>query len=255
EALIKARKAQLAELGRQVLELEKKITKQREITVRTLQARTHKRLQEQIDALEFRLNRVTVHYNTILTRIDELREETRSLQIQKAIFDNYYRQYERQLTQQNRELNSSVEQATEDYEQWMEYLSKISDIREARYKDIIQYNIKMLELKCALHQETRLKNFSLTKCTDLSDLKEQAKQREGIRGEGVSLKATELVKQSQAESYEVAYKRLLELSDGDIDQFLDDFVEKDRRFFILFAYVIRLNVRNEGLKQRIKDIQ
>ncbi|KAJ7422703.1 coiled-coil domain-containing protein 63 [Willisornis vidua] len=248
EALIKERKAQLDDLGRQVLELEKKITKQREITVRALQARNHKRLQEQIDALEFRLNRITVHYNTILTRIDELREETRSLQIQKAIFDNYYWKYERQLTQQNRELDSSVEQATEDYEQWMEYLSKISDIREARYKDTIQYNIKMLELKCALHQETRLKNFYLTKCTDLSDLKEQAKQRE-------ALKAAELAKQSQAESYEVAYKRLLELSDGDIDQLLDDFVEKDRRFFILFAYGIRLNVRNEGLKQRIKDIQ
>lgn len=57
------------------------------------------------------------------------------------------------------------------------------------------------------------------------------------------------------ESYEVAYNRLLELSDGDIDDFLEDFVEKDRRFFILFGYAIRLKVRNEGLKQRIQEIQ
>lgn len=53
----------------------------------------------------------------------------------------------------------------------------------------------------------------------------------------------------------MAYKRLLELSDGDIDDFLEDFIEKDRRFFILFGYAIRLNVRNEGLRQRIQEIE
>ncbi|NWR91404.1 CCD63 protein, partial [Furnarius figulus] len=251
DALIEERKAQLEDLTKEVLELEKKITKQRVITVKALQVRDHKQLQEKVDALEFRLNRITVQYNTILTRNNELQEETRSMQIQKAIFDNYCWMYERRLAQQNKMLNSSVEQATEDYEQWMEYLSRISDIKEARYKDTIQYNVKMLELKCALHQETRLKNFFLTKCTDLSELKEQARQREGTRGERISERA----KQSQAECYEVAYKRLLELSDGDIDQLLDDFVEKDRRFFILFAYAIRLNVWNEAAKLRIKDIQ
>lgn len=53
----------------------------------------------------------------------------------------------------------------------------------------------------------------------------------------------------------MAYRRLLELSDGDIDEFLEDFMEKNRRFFILFAYAVRLNVRNEGLKQRIQAIE
>ncbi|NXA03934.1 CCD63 protein, partial [Sapayoa aenigma] len=248
DALIKERKAQLADLGKQVLDLEKKITKQREITVKVLEARNPKRLQEQIDALELRLNTVTVQYNTILTRNNELREETKSLQIQKAIFDNYYWKYHRKIIQQNKMLNSSIEHATEDYEQWMEYLSRISDIRDVRYRDTIQYNIRLLERKCALHQETRLKNFFLTKCTDLSELKEQAKQRE-------ALKAAEWAKMSQTESYEVAYKRLLDLSDGDIEQLLDDFIEKDRRFFILFSYAVRLNVKNEGMRQRIRDIQ
>ncbi|NXF04111.1 CCD63 protein, partial [Smithornis capensis] len=251
DAVIKERKAQIADLGKQVLDLEKKIAKQREITVKVLEARNPKRLQEQIDTLELRLNNVTVHYNTILTRNNELREETRSLLIQKAIFDDYYWKYHRKLNQQNRMLHSSVEQATEDYEQWMEYLSRISDIKEMRYKDTIQYNIKLLERKCALSQETRVKNFFVTKCTDLSELKEQAKHREGIRGERIS----EWEKMSQAESYEVAYRRLLGLSDGDIEQLLDEVVEKERRFFILFSYAIRLNDRNERMRQKIRDIQ
>ncbi|XP_050174725.1 uncharacterized protein LOC126641753 [Myiozetetes cayanensis] len=248
EALIKEKKAQVADLSKQTREFEKQTTKQRKITAKALEARNYKWLLEKVDGMEFRLNRATVRYNTILTGNNRLREETRSLTIQKAIFDKYYWKYERQLTQQNRQLNIATEIAIEDYEHLMECLSKISDIREVRYKHTIKFNIKMLELKCALQQEFKRKNFFVTKCTDLSELKEKAKQRE-------ALKAAEWAKQRQTESYEVAYKDLLEKSDGEIDQFLNEFVEKNRRFFILFAYGIRLNAGNEGIRQRMKDIQ
>ncbi|NWI36959.1 CCD63 protein, partial [Picathartes gymnocephalus] len=251
DALIKERKALLADLEKQVVELEKKIVKQRDTTWRLLEAKSHKHLQKRIDILEMHLSHATVRYNTIMTRNNRLREETVSLQIQKAIYDNSYWKLEKRLVQQNKLLDAAIEQATEDYEQWMEDLGRISDIRDVRYRETIQYNVRLLERKCALHQETRLKNFFLAKCTDLSSLKEQAKEREGIRG-GF---AAERAKRSQKESYEVAYKHLLELSDGNIDDFLEDFLEKDRRFFILFGYALRLNVRNEGLKQRIQEIQ
>uniref|UniRef100_U3K322 ODAD1 central coiled coil region domain-containing protein n=1 Tax=Ficedula albicollis TaxID=59894 RepID=U3K322_FICAL len=228
--------------------MEKKIVKQRDTTWRVWEAKSHKQLQKKIELLEMHLNHVTVRYNTIMTRNNQLREETVSMQIQKAIYDNSYWKLEERLAQQNSLLNAAIEQATEDYEQWMEDLGRISDIRGVRYRETIQYNIRLLERKCVLHQETRLKNFFLAKCTDLSALKEEARKREAFE-------AAERAKRSQKESYEVAYKRLLELSDGDIDNFLEDFLEKDRRFFILFSYAIRLNVRNEGLRQRIQEIQ
>ncbi|KAM4891101.1 coiled-coil domain-containing protein 63 [Sylvia borin] len=248
DALIKERKALIADLVKQVVELEKKIVKQRDTTWRMLEAKSHKHLEKKIHFLEMNLNHITVRYNTIMTRNNKLREETVSLQLQKAIYDNSYWKLERSLVQQNKLLNDAIEQATEDYEQWMEDLGRISDIREVRCRETIQYNIRLLERKCALHQETRLKNFFLAKCADLTQLKEQAKQREAFE-------AAERAKLSQRESYEVAYRRLLELSDGDIDEFLDDFIEKDRRFFILFGYAVRLSVRNEGLMQRIQAIE
>uniref|UniRef100_A0A8C3UY76 ODAD1 central coiled coil region domain-containing protein n=1 Tax=Catharus ustulatus TaxID=91951 RepID=A0A8C3UY76_CATUS len=225
----------------QVVELEKKIVKQRDTTWKMLEAKSHKHLQKKIELLEMHLNHVTVRYNTIMARNNQLREETVSMQIQKATYDNYYWKLDESLVQQNRLLNAAVEQATEDYEQWYVALSALWAKLGAE-GETIQYNIRLLERKLALHQETRLKNFFLAKCTDLSELKEQARKREGIRGEFV-------------ESYEVAYKRLQELSNGDIDDFLEDFIEKDRRFFILFGYAIRLNVRNEGLRQRIQEIE
>uniref|UniRef100_A0A8C3NR89 ODAD1 central coiled coil region domain-containing protein n=1 Tax=Cyanoderma ruficeps TaxID=181631 RepID=A0A8C3NR89_9PASS len=217
----------------QVVEMEKKIVKQRDTNWRMLEAKSHKHLEKKIHFLEMNLNHITVRYNTIMTRNNKLQEETVSLQLQKAIYDNSYWKLERSLVQQNKLLNDAIEEATEDYEQWMEDLGRISDIRDVRYRETIQYNIRLLERKCALHQETRLKNFFLAK----------------------SFEAAERAKLSQKESYEVAYRRLLELSDGDIDEFLEDFIEKDRRFFILFGYAIRLNVRNEGLRQRIQREQ
>uniref|UniRef100_A0A8C5J484 ODAD1 central coiled coil region domain-containing protein n=1 Tax=Junco hyemalis TaxID=40217 RepID=A0A8C5J484_JUNHY len=218
---------------------EKKIANQRESNWKELGAKTRKQLHKTIELLEMRLRHVTVCYNAVVARNNKLREETASLQIQKASFDNLYWKLERSLVQQNKLLNAAIEQSCSLCR--MEDLGRISDIRDVRYRETIQYNIRLLERKCALHQESRLKNFFLSKCADLSVLKEQAKAREGNRG--------------GFESYEVAYKRLLELSDGNIDDFLEDFLEKDRRFFILFNFAIRLNVRNESLRQRIEAVQ
>ncbi|NXD27292.1 CCD63 protein, partial [Spelaeornis formosus] len=250
-ALIKERKALIADLAKQVVELDKKIEEQRKTTWMVLEAKSHKHLQKKTELQETRLGLVTVRYDTFMAQNNRLREEIVSLQIQKGVFDNSYWKLRKNLVQQNKLLNAAIERAKEDYEQWMEDLGRISDIRSVRYRETIQYNIRLLELKCALHWETRLKNFVLSKCTDLSELKEQAKKREGIRGEF----AAERAKRSQKESYEVTYNRLLELSDGDIDNFLKDFLEKDRRFFILFSYGIRMNIRNEDLRQRTEEIQ
>lgn len=53
-----------------------------------------------------------------MTRNNRLREETVSLQIRKAIYDNCYWKLEKRLVSQNKLLNAVIEQATEDYEQW-----------------------------------------------------------------------------------------------------------------------------------------
>lgn len=60
-----------------------------------------------------------------MARNNQLREETVSMQIQKATYDNYYWKLDESLVQQNRLLNAAVEQATEDYEQWYVALSAL----------------------------------------------------------------------------------------------------------------------------------
>ncbi|KGL89432.1 Coiled-coil domain-containing protein 63, partial [Charadrius vociferus] len=252
DSLIRDRKALLADLDNQILELEKKIVRQNQIAVKVKQANSSKRLQKQIETLEMRLNNVTVHFDTILTRNNKLREEIENLRIQKAILDNFYLKLHKKLDQQKRRMNTAVEQSTQAYEQRTEALARISAMNERHSKDTVQYNVELQERERVLDQETKLKAFTLTKFTDRSELEEQAKKKK-------ALKAAQRAKRSQGESFEsreVAYKRLLELAeDGDIDRLLNGFIEKEEKNFACFSYATELNNEMEKMQQRIKDLQ
>ncbi|KFZ52471.1 Coiled-coil domain-containing protein 63, partial [Podiceps cristatus] len=250
--LIRDRKAQLADLDNQILELEKKVVRQNQIAAKVKQANSSKQLQKQIETLEMRLYNVTVQFNTILTRNNKLREEIENLRIQKAILDNFYWKLQKKLDQQRRRMNTAVEQSAQAYEQRMEALARISAMTERHSKDTVQYNVELQEQERVLDQETKLKTFMLTKFTDRSELEEQAKKQK-------ALKAAQRAKRSQGESFEsqeVAYKRLLELTqDGDIDGLVNGFIEKEEKNFACFSYATELNNEMENMQQRIKDLQ
>ncbi|NWQ96188.1 CCD63 protein, partial [Burhinus bistriatus] len=252
DSLIRDRKALLADLDNKILQLEKKIVKQNQIAVKVKQANSSKWLQKQIETLEMRLNSITVHFNTILTRNNKLREEIENLRIQKAILDNCYLKLHKKLDQQKRRMNTAVKQSTQAYEQRMEDLARISAMNERNSKDTVQYNVELQERERVLDQETKLKTFTLTKFTDRSELEEQAKKKK-------ALKAAQRAKQSQGESFEsqeVAYRRLLELAeDGNIDRLVNGFIEKEEKNFACFSYATELNNEMEKMQQRIKDLQ
>ncbi|KAF1447901.1 Coiled-coil domain-containing protein 63, partial [Pygoscelis papua] len=252
DSLIRDRKALLADLDHQILELEKKIVKQNQTAVKVKQANSSKRLQKQIETLEMRLNNVTVHFNTILTRNNKLREEIENLRIQKAVLDNFYSKLHKKLDQQRRRMNTAIEQSAQAYEQRMEALARISAMNERHSKDTVQYNVELQEQERVLDQETKLKTFTLAKFTDRSELEEQAKKKK-------ALKAAQRAKRSQGESFEsreVAYRYLLELAeDGDINQLVNSFIEKEEKNFACFCYATELNNEMEKMQRRIKDLQ
>ncbi|KFW01576.1 Coiled-coil domain-containing protein 63, partial [Fulmarus glacialis] len=252
DSLIRDRKALLADLDNQILELEKKVVRQNQRAAKVKQANNSKWLQKQIETLETRLNKVTVHFDTIVTRNNKLREEIESLRIQKAVLDNFYLKLHKKLDQQRRRMNTAVEQSTQAYEQRMEALARISAMKERHSKDTVQYHVELQEQERVLDQETKLKAFTLAKFTDRSELEEQAKKKK-------ALKAAQRAKRRQGESFEsreVAYKRLLELAeDGDIDRLLNSFIEKEGKNFPCFSYITELNNEMEKMQWRIKDLQ
>ncbi|NXO56458.1 CCD63 protein, partial [Aramus guarauna] len=252
DCLIRDRKAVLAELDNQILELEKKLVRQNQRAVKVKQANCSKRMQKQIETLEMRLNNVTVHFDTILTRNKKLREEIESLRIQKGVLDNFYLKLHKKLDQQRSRMNNAIEQAVQAYKQRTETLARISAMEERHCKDTVQYNVELQEQERVRDQENKLKTFMLTKLTDRSDLEEQAKKKK-------ALKAAQRAKQRQGESFEtqlVAYKHLAELAeDGNVDQLLNSFIEKEEKNFACFSYIADLNNEMEKMQWKIKDLQ
>ncbi|XP_057277234.1 coiled-coil domain-containing protein 63 isoform X1 [Pezoporus wallicus] len=252
DCLIRERKALLAVLDNQIEELEKKVVKQNLIASKVKQANCSKQLQKQIDTLEMRLYNANVHFNTILAKNDKLREEIESLQIQKAVLDNFYFKLHTKLDQQKKRMNTAVEQTTQAYEQLSEAQTRIAAMIERHKTDTAQYHIEMQEQERILARETKLKAFMLARFTDRSELEEQAKKKR-------DLKAAQRAKKSGGEcfeTWEVAYKRLLELAeDGNVDQLLSSFVEKEQKSFACFLYASELNDDMQKLQRKIKELQ
>uniref|UniRef100_A0A672U891 Coiled-coil domain containing 63 n=1 Tax=Strigops habroptila TaxID=2489341 RepID=A0A672U891_STRHB len=188
----------------------------------------------------------SVHFNTILAKNKKLREEIESLQIRKAVLDNFYFKLQTKLDQQKRRMNAAVEQTTQAYEQRSEVRARIAAMSERHRKDTAQYHIEMQEQERILARETKLKAFILAKFTDRSELEEQAKKER-------DLKAAQRAKKSQGECFEtreVAYKRLLELTeDGNVDQLLNSFTEKEQKSFACFLYASELNDDMEKMQR------
>ncbi|NXD65221.1 CCD63 protein, partial [Eolophus roseicapillus] len=252
DSLIRERKALLAVLDKQIEELEKKVVKQNLIARKVKQANCSKQLQKQIDTLEMRLYNANVHFNTILAKNNKLREEIESLQIQKAVLDNFYFKLQTKLDQQKRRMNTAIEQTTQAHEQQSEARARIAAMSERHWKDTAQYHIEMQEQERVLARETKLKAFILAKFTDRSELEEQAKKER-------DLKAAQRAKKSQGECFEtreVAYKRLLELAeDRNIDQLLNSFMEKEQKSFACFLYASELNDDMEKTQRKIRELQ
>uniref|UniRef100_A0A663ML69 ODAD1 central coiled coil region domain-containing protein n=1 Tax=Athene cunicularia TaxID=194338 RepID=A0A663ML69_ATHCN len=216
DSLIRDRKALLADLNNQILELEKKVVRQNQIAVNVKQVNCSKRLQKKIEALETHLNNVTVHFNTILTGNNKLQEEIENLRTQKAVLDNSYMKLHKKLDQQMRRMNAAIEQSAQAHKQWYVALQtlcgKLAPTGEGSAKGSLWG-----------HAQPRL-YFSPS-----------------------ALKVAQRVKQRQSVSHEVAYRRLMELAeDGDIDRLVNGFIEREGKNLSCFSYATKLSSDGPG---------
>ncbi|NWR75550.1 CCD63 protein, partial [Centropus unirufus] len=252
DSLIRDRKFLLADLDKELLELEKKLVKQNQIATKVKQANCSKQLQKQTEILELRLNTITVRFGTTLATNNGLRQQIESLHIQKAVLDQSYWKLHKKLDQQSRRLTTDVEEAAQAYKQWTDGLARISALKEMRRKELFQYNIELQRRNRALERDTKVKNFMIIKSTDRSELEERAKKKK-------ALKAAQRAKRNQGESFEnleVAYMRMLELAEnGNIDQMLENFIKREQKDFSCFNYATEMNIEMEKMQQRAKDLQ
>ncbi|XP_016058515.1 PREDICTED: coiled-coil domain-containing protein 63 [Miniopterus natalensis] len=251
EALIKSMKVLLAELDEKIIQMEKKITDQKQIFTKKQEANNPKKLQKQIHVLETRLNLVTVQFDKMLTTNAKLRKEIEDLRYEKAAYDNAYQHLHQRLSMQKKTMNVAIELSAQAYEQRLEAMARMAAMKDRQQKDISQYNLEIRELERVYAHETKLKSFLLIKLNDRMEFEEQAKKE--------VLKAKKHRKKSKGESfesYEVAHLRLMKLTeDGDMNHLIDEFLAKEDKNFAWFTYVTELNNDMEMMEKKTEKIQ
>nr|XP_038945390.1 coiled-coil domain-containing protein 63 isoform X5 [Rattus norvegicus] len=178
EALISSMKVLLGELDDKIVQMERKITNQRQIFLKTQEANNPRKLQKQIHILETRLNLVTVHFDTMLTSNAQLRKDIEDLLFEKAAYDHVYQQLQRRLQTQKKTMNVAIEQSTQAYEQRVEAMARMAAMKDRQQKDISQYNLEIRELERLYDHENKLKSFLLVKLNDRTEFEDQAKKQE-----------------------------------------------------------------------------
>ncbi|ELW65530.1 Coiled-coil domain-containing protein 63 [Tupaia chinensis] len=195
--------------------------------------------------------KVTVHFDKMLTTNAKLRKEIEDLRFEKAAYDNVYQQLRRRLLNQKKTMNVAIEQSSQAYEQRLEAMARMAAMKDRQQKDISQYNLEIRELERLYDHETKLKSFLLIKLNDRSESEEQAKKealtakKHGKKNKGESF-----------ESYEVAHLRLLKLAEnGNLNELIDEFLAKEEKNFARFTYVTELNNDMETMHKKTQRIQ
>ncbi|XP_047617471.1 coiled-coil domain-containing protein 63 isoform X2 [Phacochoerus africanus] len=196
--------------------------------------------------------KVTVHFDKMLTANAKLRKEIEDLRYEKAAYDNVYQQLHHRLLMQKKTMNTAIEQSAQAYEQRLEAMARMAAMKDRQQKDISQYNLEIRELERVYAHETKLKSFLLVKLYDRLEFEEQAKKEEALK----SKKHRKKNKGESFESYEVAHLRLLKLiENGNLNQLIEEFLAKEEKNFARFTYVTELNNDMETMHKKTERIQ
>ncbi|XP_012411733.2 coiled-coil domain-containing protein 63 [Trichechus manatus latirostris] len=196
--------------------------------------------------------KVTVHFDKMLTTNAKLRKEIEDLRFEKAAYDHVYQQLHRRMSMQKKTMNVAIEQSAQAYEQRLEAMARMAAMKDRQQKDISQYNMEIRELERLYAHETKLKSFLLVKLNDRMEFEEQARKEEAQKAKKHGKKN----KGESFESFEVAHLRLLKLSEnGNLNQLIDDFLAKEEKNFARFTYVTELNNDMEMMHKKTQRIQ
>ncbi|ELK14335.1 Coiled-coil domain-containing protein 63 [Pteropus alecto] len=197
--------------------------------------------------------KVTIHFDKMLTTNAKLRKEIEDLRYEKAAYDNVYQQLHRRLSMQKKTMNTAIEQSSQAYEQRLEAMARMAAMKDRQQKDISQYNLEIRELERVYDHETKLKSFLLFKLNDRMEFEEQAKKEEALKAKKHRKKRN---KGESFESYEVAHLRLLKLTEsGNLNQLIEEFLAKEDKNFARFTYVTELNNDMEMMHKKTQKIQ
>uniref|UniRef100_A0A8C5YT50 Coiled-coil domain containing 63 n=1 Tax=Marmota marmota marmota TaxID=9994 RepID=A0A8C5YT50_MARMA len=250
EAMIKSMKELLVELDEKIVQMEKKISSQKQIFTKMQKANNPQKLEQPCFETQ-PFQQVTEHFDKMLTSNAKLRQEIENLRFEKATYDNIYQQLCQSLLSQKKTMNLAIEQSSQAYEQRCA-MARMAAMKDRQQKDISEYNLEIRELERLYDHEAKLKSFLHVKLKDRMELEEDAKKKEALK----TKRQRKNSKGESFESYQVAHLRLMKLvEDGNLSQLIEEFLAKEEKNFARFTYIMELNNDMEMMNKKTQGIQ
>ncbi|KAI8803775.1 hypothetical protein BJ742DRAFT_907451, partial [Cladochytrium replicatum] len=225
---------------------------------------------KQIRILENRLDKALVKFNKSLAVNKRMRSTIDNLRRERLVFDNIYRKFERELTEQKKQMAEIIEMSNAAYEARDEAQAKIIALKEKAEKEYQAYVQEMKELDRVLEQDRRLKDFMAAKAADRI-----AKLGESTGGSGPKADNNKNTpraadkdthgpnkfpsQETLAESLEYLERAFIEIRKvtgiSDITELVQRFKAVEDQNFSLFNYVNEINNEIEKMAEEIVEIQ
>ncbi|CAM4570095.1 unnamed protein product [Leuciscus chuanchicus] len=117
------------------------------------------RIQKATDTLQNKLDWALIRCNERLTKNSQLREEVKTLHVERARFQKLHRRWEKVLQDVRKEIGEVIDMATTAFDEREEAQTEITMMKE----DFAEYSAEMKELKKAISHEHQLNEFMTTK--------------------------------------------------------------------------------------------
>eukprot|EP00842_Homolaphlyctis_polyrhiza_P002654 jgi/Hompol1/338/HPOL_001131-RA len=224
-------------------------------------------IDKQVRVLENRLDKALVKFNKALAINKRLRAIIDNLRRERLVFDNIYHKFERELTEQKKQMADIIEMSNAAYEARDEAQTKIIALREKAEKEYQSYIQEIKELDRTLEQDRRLKEFMATKISDRSERVDGNRdgEKKGKRilflmdSDKDALGGNKFPSQESLtislETYENAFSEIRKVTGiSDIGELVQRFKAVEDQNFSLFNYVNEVNNEIEMHAEEIVEI-
>lgn len=175
------------------------------------------------------------------------------------MFDNIYHKFERELTEQKKQMADIIEASNAAYEARDEAQSKILVLREKAEKELQSYIQEIKEFDRILEQDRRLKEFMATKNSNRTRKPDDVNvaRKKGIKDNlGNSKFPSQEALQIPLDTYENAFTEIRKVTGiSDIGELVQRFIAVEDQNFSLFNYVNEINNEIELHAEDIVELQ
>ncbi|CAG9330811.1 unnamed protein product [Blepharisma stoltei] len=260
-------KRKIADLDRQIAEMQSKIAKQREMIGGVKGSKeTNLIINRKIKSLESKLEISLQKYNESVAKNKKIRDEIDKVRREKNFFMNIYKELDEDIKKKREEMKEIVEKGNKAIRERDQAKEKIEELKQEAEKEEKEFNSDWNNLGKVIEKEKQIKETQdaiLEKRKNAELENKEAEQEQELIKKITKLswkiakdKAAILVSSRKVDEYQLICDKLQEYTGiSDIEMLIKQYQETKEHNITLGKYVEELNLDLEAIENQIQALK